>query len=133
MRFDPEKMLNIVIECHESDLSTEEVCRKHGIKVHTYYRWRRKLINAGLELLKNQLNYEDDRAGLIQEKNELSNKVKRLERDKALWELRYKWLWWHLESHKQPEIRTVVSHLKQQLASETDETAGRQLKRVGRI
>lgn len=45
----------------------------------------------------------------------LERKIRRLEREKAMWELRCKWTWWHLETLDHPQVRHILSELKRTL------------------
>jgi putative transposase len=40
-RFSDEQIAGVLAEA-KAGLSTQEVCRKHGISAHTFYSWRKK-------------------------------------------------------------------------------------------
>ncbi|MBO8128316.1 MAG: transposase [Peptococcaceae bacterium] len=123
MQFGLEQMLNMVLEGMNSDLTTDELCQKYGIKRQTYYKWRKKLIRAGLDLLQAQMTQKQGQADhllleLKDHNKRLQQKINRLEQAKAMWELRYKWLWWRLERINDPALRELLQQLKRQLPSE---------------
>lgn len=125
MQVSPEKMLSIILEGQEEGLSTEEICRKHGIKRHTYYAWKKKLTWAGLELLSKQLSTTQeplaDKVLKLRHANiSLGQKVRRLEKAKAMWELRCKWLWWQLESVNDPAFQEQLKKIREQLPLKPD-------------
>lgn len=43
-----EEQINKILKENESGVSTQEVCRKYGISLNTFYRWRSKY--GGMEL-----------------------------------------------------------------------------------
>lgn len=129
MQVNPEKMLSIILEGQEEGLSTEEICRKHGIKRHTYYAWRRKLTWAGLELLSRQRpNSKEPLADKVQKLRHanisLGQKVRRLEKAKAMWELRCKWLWWQLDAVNDPAFQEQLTKIREQVPLKTEFETG---------
>lgn len=43
-----EEQINKILKENESGVSTQDVCRKYGISLNTFYRWRSKY--GGMEL-----------------------------------------------------------------------------------
>lgn len=125
MSVNPEKMLSIILEGEEQGLSTKEICQEYGIKRHTYYAWKRKLTWAGLELLSKQLSSTreplTDKVLKLRHTNMgLGRKVRRLEKAKAMWELRCKWLWSQLEAVNDPAFQRHLTEIKERLPLQTE-------------
>jgi putative transposase len=41
-KFSEEKILSILHEAEKGEMTILEICKKHGISDHTFYRWRAK-------------------------------------------------------------------------------------------
>jgi len=128
----PERMLTIILEGQEEGLSTEEICRKYEIKRHVYYAWKKKLSWAGLELLGKQMSMHEPLIDKIQNRRQtnimLHQKVRRLEKAKAMWEFRCNWLLSHLDAIDDPGFQKHFSKIRQQLPLQMlqDEASERQ-------
>jgi len=115
VRLNAEKMLAILLEDPNSLPTAEQVEARYGIKKQTYYHWKRKLTRAGLDLLRRSMQQKDEQVELARENELLRKKVERLEQMKLGWELRFKWLWWQLESYRGNDLPSYLRNLKRQL------------------
>jgi transposase-like protein len=121
-------MLTIILEGQEEGLSTEEICRKHGIKRHVYYAWKKKLTWAGLELLGKQMSTQEPLIDKIQKLRQtnvvLGQKVRRLEKAKAMSELKCNWLLSHLDAVDDPSFQRQLSKIREQLPLQVEPDEG---------
>ena len=53
-KFTAEEKYQILQEGESGTMSINEVCRRHGISTVTYYSWRQRVRQAGVESLRNQ-------------------------------------------------------------------------------
>jgi len=62
-RFSEEQISKILKES-ESGISVQDVCRKHGISLNTFYRWRSKYGGMELSDIKKLKSLEDENSKL---------------------------------------------------------------------
>jgi len=108
----PEEMLEIILKSEEEGLGTEELCRRYGIKRHTYYRWKRRLVHAGLKMLQQSFRLGDRQIGVQKDVATLQEQLVEAQRAKMIWELRYKWLVWQLSSMDDPKLHNLMKQLE---------------------
>jgi putative transposase len=63
MRFTEEQIIGILRE-QEAGMTTEEVCRKHGISQPTFYSWKAKFGGMGVSEARRLKQLEDENARL---------------------------------------------------------------------
>lgn len=63
-RYTEEQIHKILKEAETSGMSTEELCRKHGISPYTFYRWRSKYGGMELSDLKKMKSLEAENSQL---------------------------------------------------------------------
>jgi len=108
----PEEMLELVLKSEDEGLSTEEICRRYGVKKHTYYRWRRRLVRAGLRLLQQSLRLGSEQVEVSRDVASLQEQLVEAQRAKMIWELRYKWLVWQLSSIDDPKLQALLAKVE---------------------
>ncbi len=50
-RYSPEEKIRIVLEGFRREVSVNDLCRREGIKPHSYYAWTKEFMEAGKERL----------------------------------------------------------------------------------
>ena len=50
-RYSPEEKIRIVLEGFRREVSVSDLCRREGIKPHSYYSWTKEFMEAGKERL----------------------------------------------------------------------------------
>ena len=50
-RYTPEEKIRIVLEGFRREVTVNELCRREGIKPHSYYAWTKEFMEAGKERL----------------------------------------------------------------------------------
>jgi transposase len=50
-RYSPEEKIRIVLEGFRREVSVSDLCRREGIKPHSYYAWTKEFMEAGKERL----------------------------------------------------------------------------------
>ena len=50
-RYTPEEKIRIVLEGFRREVTVNDLCRREGIKPHSYYSWTKEFIDAGKERL----------------------------------------------------------------------------------
>lgn len=83
--FSAEQKMMIVMEAQRGELSTSEICRKHGIAQSLFYKWNKEFMEAG----KKRLNGDTDRQATSDEVTELRKENQRLKEMVADLMLRY--------------------------------------------
>jgi putative transposase len=59
-----EEQINKILKESESGISVQDVCRKHGISLNTFYRWRSKYGGMELSDIKKLKSLEDENSKL---------------------------------------------------------------------
>ena len=50
-RYTPEEKIRIVLEGFRREVTVNDLCRREGIKPHSYYAWTKEFMEAGKERL----------------------------------------------------------------------------------
>jgi transposase len=50
-RYSPEEKIRIVLEGFRREVTVNDLCRREGIKPHSYYSWTKEFMEAGKERL----------------------------------------------------------------------------------
>ena len=50
-RYTPEEKIRIVLESFRREVTVNDLCRREGIKPHSYYAWTKEFMEAGKERL----------------------------------------------------------------------------------
>ena len=50
-RYNPEEKIRIVLEGFRREVTVNDLCRREGIKPHSYYSWTKEFMEAGKERL----------------------------------------------------------------------------------
>ena len=50
-KYTPEEKVRIVLEGFRREVTVSDLCRREGIKPHSYYAWTKKFMEAGKERL----------------------------------------------------------------------------------
>ena len=50
-RYNPEEKIRIVLEGFRREVTVNDLCRREGIKPHSYYAWTKEFMEAGKERL----------------------------------------------------------------------------------
>ena len=50
-KYTPEEKIRIVLECFRREVTVNDLCRREGIKPHSYYSWTKEFMEAGRERL----------------------------------------------------------------------------------
>jgi transposase len=50
-RYTPEEKIRIVLEGFRREVTVSDLCRREGIKAHSYYAWTKEFMEAGKERL----------------------------------------------------------------------------------
>ena len=50
-KYTPEEKIRIVLEGFRREVTVNDLCRREGIKPHSYYSWTKELMEAGKERL----------------------------------------------------------------------------------
>ncbi len=50
-RYSPEEKIRIVLEGFRREVTVNDLCRREGIKPHSYYAWTKEFMEAGKERL----------------------------------------------------------------------------------
>ena len=50
-KYTPEEKIRIVLEGFRREVSVNDLCRREGIKPHSYYAWTKEFMEAGKERL----------------------------------------------------------------------------------
>ena len=50
-KYTPEEKIRIVLEGFRREVTVSDLCRRKGIKPHSYYAWTKEFIEAGKERL----------------------------------------------------------------------------------
>ena len=50
-KYTPEEKIRIVLEGFRREVTVSDLCRREGIKPHSYYAWTKELMEAGKERL----------------------------------------------------------------------------------
>lgn len=50
-RYSPEEKIRIVLEGFRREVTVSDLCRREGIKAHSYYAWTKEFMEAGKERL----------------------------------------------------------------------------------
>ena len=59
-----EEQINKILKEHETGISAQDICRKHGISLNTLYRWRTKYGGMELSDIKKLIGLEDENSKL---------------------------------------------------------------------
>ena len=51
LRYTPEEKIRIVLEGFRREVTVNDLCRREGIKPHSYYAWTKEFMEAGKERL----------------------------------------------------------------------------------
>lgn len=91
----------MVMEYHNNKISVDEICRKYDINRYTYYKRRKEIIQTALSFLMLHLeNYGEEYYNLKKENQSLRRKVRELEKEKAVLESKYNWIYYHLNAEQ---------------------------------
>ncbi len=82
-RYAPEDKISIVLEGFRREVTVSDLCRREGIKPHSYYSWTKEFMEAGKERLTRDSVRDATRDEVRQLKRE-SGDLKRLVADLSL-------------------------------------------------
>ena len=83
-RYTPEEKIRIVLEGFRREVTVNDLCRREGIKPHSYYAWTKEFMEAGKERLSRDMVRDATRQEveqLRQENRELKHLVGELSLD----------------------------------------------------
>ena len=68
-KFTDDQIITILKEAQQGELSTEEVCRKHGCSTASFYSWKKKFGDTSSDQAKllRRLQRENERLVMLQE------------------------------------------------------------------
>ena len=82
-RYTPEEKIRIVLEGFRREVTVNNLCRREGIKPHSYYAWTKEFMEAGKERLTRHTVRDATRQEIEQLKRE-SGELKQLVADLSL-------------------------------------------------
>ena len=62
-KYTPEEKIRIVLEGFRREVTVNDLCRREGIKPHSYYSWTKEFMEAGRERLSVGNQHKWDRLG----------------------------------------------------------------------
>jgi transposase len=69
-KYTPEERIRIVLEGFRREVTVNDLCRREGIKPHTYYSWTKEFMEAGKERLTRDVVRDATREEINQLKRE---------------------------------------------------------------
>ncbi len=82
-KYTPEEKIRIVLEGFRREVSVNDLCRREGIKPHSYYAWTKEFMEAGKERLSRDVARDATRHEVQQLKRE-NGELKQLVADLSL-------------------------------------------------
>ena len=82
-RYTPEEKIRIVLEGFRREVTVNDLCRREGIKPHSYYSWTKEFMEAGKERLSRDTVRDATRQQVEQLKRE-NGELKQLVADLSL-------------------------------------------------
>ena len=82
-RYTPEEKIRVVLEGFRREVTVNDLCRREGIKPHSYYAWTKEFIEAGKERLTHE-TVRDATGQEIQQFRRDNDELKQLVADLSL-------------------------------------------------
>ena len=82
-RYTPEEKIRVVLEGFRREVTVNDLCRREGIKPHSYYAWTKEFMEAGKERLTRE-TVRDATGQEIQQLRRDNYELKRLVADLSL-------------------------------------------------
>jgi len=82
-KYSPEEKIRIVLEGFRREVTVNDLCRREGIKPHSYYSWTKEFMEAGKERLSRDTVRDATRQQVEQLKRE-NGELKQLEAELSL-------------------------------------------------
>ena len=82
-KYSPEEKIRIVLEGYRREVTVNDLCRREGIKPHSYYAWTKEFMEAGKERLTRDTVRDATRQEIEQLKRE-NSELKHLVADLSL-------------------------------------------------
>ena len=82
-KYSPEEKIRIVLEGYRREVTVNDLCRREGIKPHSYYAWAKEFMEAGKERLTRDTVRDATRQEIEQLKRE-NSELKHLVADLSL-------------------------------------------------
>ena len=82
-KYSPEEKIRIVLEGYRREVTVNDLCRREGIKPHSYYAWTKEFMEAGKERLTRDTVRDATRQEIEQLKRE-NSELKHLVTDLSL-------------------------------------------------
>ena len=82
-RYTPEEKIRVVLEGFRREVTVNDLCRREGIKPHSYYAWTKEFMEAGKERLASE-TVRDATGEEIQQLRRDNDELKQLVADLSL-------------------------------------------------